>query len=136
LAEKHLPRKPTASPARKLGEKRTLINLRQTAGNDPKSSLRYPQGIKERSDEAIFQCLRDIWRLLRCARNDHLWPTPAAWKLPFNVGFQEHRLSNSTYQRLIISPQVRQYKNNEVGATLVLHIQKSWTITRAATVTR
>jgi hypothetical protein len=62
--------------------------------DDPKSSLRYPQGIKERSDEAIFQCLRDIWRLLRCsqcircahglgpARNDYLWQDIAAHWTP------------------------------------------------------
>jgi hypothetical protein len=40
--------------------------------------LRYPQGIKERSDEAIFQCLRHVGRLLRCARNDGLWPKIAS----------------------------------------------------------
>ena len=29
---------------------------------------------EERSDEAIFQCLRHVWRLLRCARNDGFVP--------------------------------------------------------------
>jgi hypothetical protein len=39
---------------RRLLKKLTPIKRLQASGFDPKSSLRYPQGIKKRSDEAIF----------------------------------------------------------------------------------
>jgi hypothetical protein len=46
---------------------------------------------EERSDEAISQRIRGIWRLLRCARNDGYGSNPEACKRLMGVSFLNSR---------------------------------------------